>query len=84
MSKWPAPFTPGSDCARDIGGAKALAVDLDLKWPRAKGEVLRGRKGIEGVAGEEDNHAGERGDWKVGSVERRIFGGLTGASRALI
>jgi len=71
MNRWPAAFTPGMDCARDIGGARALAVDLDLIWPRESGDVLRGRYGKTG-----DDHPGEIGDEGVGSVERRMVGGF--------
>jgi hypothetical protein len=43
MYKCPAELIPGIDCARDMGGARALAEDLDLKWPREYGDVFRGR-----------------------------------------
>lgn len=67
----PAALTPGIDCALDIGGARALAVDLDLMCPRERGEVFRGRYGKIG-----DDHPGDLGEEGIGSVERRILDGF--------
>ena len=40
-----------------MGGARALAEDLDRRCPRESGEVFRGRYGIEG--GEDIGDRGE-------------------------
>jgi hypothetical protein len=59
--------------ARDIGGARGLVVDLDLRCPRLKGEVFRGRYGI--VGGET---VGDRGEFRSGSVALRKAGSFQG------
>lgn len=71
----PAAFTPGIDDARAIGGAKALAVDLDLKCPREYGDVFRvwmGRVGEEKLGKLEKLGDGGEG---AGSVALRGIGG---------
>lgn len=60
----------GDECARVISGAlrEALPEDLDLRWPLAKGERVRGRNG------KEDTERVEKGDGAVdvsGAVARR-------------
>lgn len=65
MIRFPAASTRGMECALDIGGARGLVVERDLRWPRLKGEVLRGRKGMVG-----GDIVGERGE-RSGSVARR-------------
>ena len=54
MSRLPAVLTLGMDWARDMGGARGLVVDRDLRWPRFKGEVFRGRYGSVGGEAVED------------------------------
>lgn len=60
----------GDECARAICGAvrEPLPEDLDLRWPLAKGERVRGR------SGREDTERVENGDGVVGvsgAVDRR-------------
>ena len=60
------------DCVREIGGAKLFA-ERDREWPE-RGDVVRGRYGMDDKAdGAQDGEDGEVG---LGSVLRRIVGGL--------
>lgn len=44
---WPEPFTPGIERARDMGGAEGRVVaECDRVWEPARGEAVRGRKGM--------------------------------------
>lgn len=66
----PAVLGTGDECARVICGAlrEALPEDLDLRWPLANGERVRGRKG------KDDTERVEKGGRAVGvsgSVARR-------------
>ena len=55
----------GDECARVICGAvrEPLPEDLDLKWPLAKGERVRGRDG------KDDSERFEKGDGAAGVSE---------------
>jgi hypothetical protein len=65
------PLTPGIDCVLVMVGAR-LAADLDLECEMPeRGEVVRGRYGID-----DGPHPGELGDEGLGSVERRRVGGF--------
>ena len=70
----PAVLGTGDECARVICGAvrEPLPEDLDLRWPLAKGERVRGR------SGRDDTERFEKGDGAVGvsgAVARRgVYG----------
>lgn len=66
----PVVLGPGDECARVICGAvrEPLPEDLDLRWPFANGERVRGR------SGRDDTEKFENGDGAVGvsgAVDRR-------------
>jgi hypothetical protein len=71
---WPDPVTPGSDCVRDIAGAR-LATERERECVPESGEVVRGRYGREGrdVVGA---HEGALGVVGLGSVLRRRYVGF--------
>ena len=48
-----------------------LVVDFERIWPRASGEVFRGRYAITA-----EESMGDRGDWGFGSVDLRIVRGF--------
>ena len=73
---WPEPLTRGMDRVRDIGGAR-LVTERDREWAPESGEAVRGRYGIE-MDGEAQD--GELGDAGLGSVLRRMVGGLRSTS----
>lgn len=68
-SIWPDPVKPGSDCVRDIGGAR-LATERERECVPESGEVVRGRYGRDGrdVVGAQEGALGVVG---LGSVLRR-------------
>lgn len=72
----PEPLTPGMDCVRDIGEARA-AADRDLEWPLDNGEAVRG---LYGRAADEWPHDGDVGEVGLGSVLRRGVGGFLAMS----
>ena len=78
----------GDECARVICGAvrELLPEDLDLRWPLAKGERVRGRSGSEdmerfengdgvlGVSGAVDlRGVYGRGDWSIGRAGKGLL-----------
>lgn len=73
----PAPFTPGSDCVRVMGGAR-LAAERDRAWEPDRGDVVRGRNGRdEGGVQEEVGFGDESGE----SAWRRELSGFREKSR---